>query len=37
VLPSPAQNVADDDADEITPEFTGATCTMEEGCITCSS
>lgn len=33
---SEPQAVADD-TDEITTEYTGATCSMEEGCLTCSS
>jgi len=33
----PVAPVAENNIDEITTEFTGAVCTMEEGCVTCSS
>ena len=37
VIPTAETKVAENDADDITTEFTGPTCSMEDGCITCSS
>lgn len=37
VIPNAETKVAESDSDEITTEFTGPTCSMEDGCITCSS
>lgn len=37
VIPAQAPNPAENDLDDITTEFTGPTCSMEDGCITCSS
>ncbi len=37
VIPTAETKVAESDSDEITTEFTGPTCSMEDGCITCSS
>ncbi len=37
VLPSASAITENNDIDEITTDYTGPTCSMEEGCITCSS
>lgn len=37
VLPSSEPKAVADDTDDITTEYAGPTCTMEEGCVTCSS
>jgi ribonucleoside-diphosphate reductase alpha chain len=37
VIPTAETKAVENDSDEITTEFTGPTCSMEDGCITCSS
>jgi ribonucleoside-diphosphate reductase alpha chain len=37
VLPSSEPKAVADETDDITTEYAGPTCTMEEGCVTCSS
>lgn len=37
VIPTAEVKAVENDSDEITTEFTGPTCSMEDGCITCSS
>ncbi|MEO8583683.1 MAG: hypothetical protein ABI415_07790 [Flavitalea sp.] len=37
VIPHTAVNETANSVEDITVEFTGAVCTMEEGCVTCSS
>ena len=37
VIPTAETKATESDSDDITTEFTGPTCSMEDGCITCSS
>jgi ribonucleoside-diphosphate reductase alpha chain len=37
VIPVAASEPSENNIDDITTDFTGETCTMQEGCITCSS
>lgn len=37
VIPQAETRTTEEDIDDITTEFTGPTCSMEDGCITCSS